>query len=181
VIRLLRRTPLATVSLAGLSLGCGLALTACGTGTTEAPRAASTPTPAPAATPSGFPGDLDGPVLDAARKFATTVATYDHTKLADQRNAVLPLTAPPLRDALATSLADGGDFATDAANESRDASANVLDVGMISREGNRAVVLLFVDQKVTSPSTTETERLRERITLTQDAKGAWLATKLETL
>jgi hypothetical protein len=119
-------------------------------------------------------------VLDAARTFAEAVTTYDHTKLGDQLRQVLPLTAKPLLDDLRTSLSPGSDFATSVANDSRDAKGTVLDLGLVSRQGNRAVVLLFVDQQLTSPSGTTTQRLRQRVTLVE-SKGSWLASKLETL
>jgi len=131
-------------------------------------------------TDTGFPTDADGPVLDAARDFVEKVTTYDHTKLDDQLKAVLPLTADPLQGQLRSSLAQDGDFATTARSEARDAKGTVLDLGMVSREGNRAVVLVFVDQAVKTPSDTTTERLRERVTLAQ-RNGRWLANKLETL
>lgn len=166
-----------------LSLGALALLTAaCGTGTTEAPRAAPTSAaPSAAPTATGFPTDQDGPVLDAARLFTQRITTYDDEKLADQRNAVLPLTAAPLRDELGKQLADDGEFATAVRNDARDATGTVVDLGLVSREGNRAVVLVFVDQAVTSSAGEQTQRLRERVTLTRNAAGAWLATKLETL
>jgi hypothetical protein len=93
---------------------------------------------------------------------------------------VLPLTADPLQGQLRSSLAQDGDFATTARSDARDAKGTILDLGMVAREGNRAVVLVFVDQAVTTPSATTTERLRERVTLAQQ-NGRWLANKLETL
>jgi hypothetical protein len=173
VTRLLR---LVTVpALALVAVGCS-------TGPTAAPPQASpSPTPSVAAGPNGFPGSDDGPVLDAAKTFVEKVTTYDHTKLADQRKTVLPLTGEPLKGDLSKSLADGGDFAKTVADESRDAKGTVLDLGMVDREGNRAVVLLFVDQEVTSPAANQTQRLRERVTLNQSSSGAWLAVKIETV
>jgi hypothetical protein len=155
----------------------------CSTGPTAAPPQAA-PAPSPSATasaPSGFPTAEDGPVLDAAKTFVETVTTYDHTKLADQRKAVLPLTGEPLKGDLSKSLADDGDFAKTVTDDSRDAKGTVLDLGMVDREGNRAVVLLFVDQEVTSPAANQTQRLRERVTLNRSSSGAWLAVKLETM
>ena len=156
----------------------------CGTGPTSAPPQASAPSApanAGAGGSSGFPTGADGAVLDAARTFASTVTTYDHTKLADQRSAVLPLTGEPLKGDLTKSLADGGDFANTVTTNSRDAKGTVLDLALVSREGDRAVVLLFVDQQVTSPAGDTTQRLRERVTMNRAKSGAWLAVKIETL
>lgn len=161
-----------------------LVVVGCGTGTT-------TPAPAPSATapvgaapagPTGFPGAEDGPVLDAARSFAEKVSTYDHTRLADLRNAVLPLTGEPLKGELTRSLADDGEFATGTKREERNAIGKVLDLGLVDREGNRAVVVLFLDQLTVSPgSGEETQRLRQRVTLNRSRTGAWLAVEIETV
>jgi hypothetical protein len=155
----------------------------CSTGsTTGAPR---TPTlvssvPSTATAAPGFPGAEDGPVLDAARAFVQRVTSYDHTKLDDQLKGVLPLTGEPLKGELRKTLAADGEFAVAARANSRDALGVILDLGLVSREGNRAVVVVFVDQRVTSPAGESTQRLRERVTLGQ-ARGSWLATKLETI
>ncbi len=164
--------------LALLALG----VSGCSTGTTSPPPAAPTAS-APSASPSpeGFPTDQDGPALDAAKAFSEKITSYDHTKLPDQRNAVLALAADPLKGQLATSLADDGDFAKGVAKDQRDASGKVLDLGMVSREGDRAVVLLFVDQQLTAPNVSQTERFRQRLTLSRGGNGAWLAIKLETV
>jgi hypothetical protein len=182
VIRLTRARSAVVVPAALASVA--LVAAGCGTGTTSVPTQASTPsasTNAAAAGSSGFPTDQDGPVLDAARTFTEKVTTYDHTKLGDQRDAVLPLTGEPLKGDLTKSLADGGDFANTVTANSRDAKGTVLDLGLVSREGDRAVVLLFVDQQVTSPAGETTQRLRERVTLSRAKSGAWLAVKIETL
>jgi hypothetical protein len=164
--------------LALLALG----VSGCATGTTAAPPAAPT-TSAPAASqaPDGFPTDQDGPALDAAKTFAEKITSYDHTKLPDQRTAVLALAGEPLKTQLAKSLADDGDFAKGVAKDERNASGKVLDLGLVSRVGNRAVVLLFVDQQLTAPSVNLTQRLRQRLTLTRGGNGAWLAIKIETV
>lgn len=175
-------TRLTRLSSAAVVVSAALVAAGCGTGTTSAPPQASAPAAsAPAAGSSGFPTDADGAVLDAARTFTEKVTTYDHTKLADQRNAVLPLTGEPLKGDLTKSLADGGDFANSVTDNRRDAKGTVLDLGLVSREGDRAVVLVFVDQQVTSPAGATTEHLRERVTMSHAKSGAWLATKIETL
>jgi hypothetical protein len=177
VVRHSRLSSAVVVSAALVAAGCG-------TGTTSVPQQASSPSAsakAAAGDSSGFPTDQDGPVLDAARTFTEKVTTYDHTKLADQRNAVLPLTGEPLKGELSRSLADGGDFANTVTTNSRDAKGTVLDLGLVSREGDRAVVLLFVDQQITSPAGDATQRLRERVTMSRAKSGAWLAVKIETL
>jgi hypothetical protein len=155
----------------------------CSTGsTTGAPR---TPTlvssaPSTASAAPGFPAAEDGPVLDAARAFVQRVTSYDHTKLDEQSKGVLPLTGEPLKGEMRKTLAADGEFAVAARANSRDALGVILDLGLVSREGNRAVVVVFVDQRVTSPAGDSTQRLRERVTLGQ-ARGSWLATKLETI
>jgi hypothetical protein len=172
------------MSSAVVVLSAALVAVGCGTGKTSAPPQASAPAASAspgAAGASGFPTDEDGPVLDAARNFVEKVTTYDHTKLGDQRTAVLPLTGEPLKGDLTKSLADGGDFANTVAANSRDAKGTVLDLGMVSREGDRAVVLVFVDQQITSPAGDATQRLRERVTMSRASSGTWLATKIETL
>ncbi|HSP38532.1 MAG TPA: hypothetical protein VLR26_12345, partial [Frankiaceae bacterium] len=87
----------------------------------------------------------------------------------------------PLKGQLTASLADNGDFATTVTTTSRDAKGTVVDLGLVSREGNRAVVVLFVDQQVTTPAANQTQRLRERVTLSRSTAGSWLAVKLETV
>ena len=94
---------------------------------------------------------------------------------------MLPLTGDPLKGGATTSLADNGDFATTVTNTSRDAKGTVVDLGLVSREANRAVVVLFVDQQITSPAANQTQRLRERVTLSRSTAGTWLAIKLETI
>jgi hypothetical protein len=162
-----------------------LAAAGCSTGHIAPPPQAAAPPSAAASTApaadNGFPTSDDGPVLDAARSFVEQVTSYDHTKLADQRNAVLPLTGDPLKGELSASLADNGDFATTVTSNSRDAKGTVVDLGLVSREGDRAVVVLFVDQQITSPAVNQTQRLRERVTLNRSKAGVWLATKLETI
>ncbi len=161
-----------------------LAVAGCSSGsTTSAPpspskRPAASPTPT---APPGFPSSDDGPALDAARQLLEKVTTYDHTKLNDQLKAVLPLTAEPLKGELSKSLADDGEFATATRDNSRDAKGTVVDLGLVTREGDRAVVVAFVDQQITSPASGDTtQRLRERVTLTRSG-DSWLATKLETI
>jgi hypothetical protein len=155
----------------------------CGTGPTAAPPAAAPTSAAPTAgaVADGFPTDQDGPALDAAKVFAEKVTSYDHTKLPDQRTAVLALAADPLKTQLAKSLADDGDFAKGVNADERNASGRVLDLGLVNREGNRAVVLLFVDQQLTAPDFDQTQRLRQRLTMTRAGNGAWLAVKFETV
>ncbi|MDQ1649676.1 MAG: hypothetical protein QOG60_1733 [Frankiaceae bacterium] len=156
--------------------------TGCSTGPTAAPATPpSSAAPVASQAPSGFPTDDDGAALDAAKAFTLKVTSYDHTKLPDQRTAVLGLVGEPLKTQLAKSLADDGDFAKAAVADQRNASGRVLDLGLVTREGNRAVVLLFVDQQLTAPNFDQTQRLRQRVTLTRGANGAWLATKLETV
>jgi hypothetical protein len=179
VIRSLQPLPRAVVAAAVLAVVAA----GCGTGTTGPLPQPAAPSAAPsrASTAAGFPADQDGAVLAAAKLFTQTVTTYDHTKLADQRAALLPLAGEPLKGQLAASLADDGDFAKTVAANSSDARGAVLDLGLVSREANRAVVVLFVDQQVSSPAGTTTQRLRERLTLGRNAAGQWLATKIETL
>lgn len=160
-----------------------LAVAGCGTGTTTPAPAPTASAPAgAAAAPAGFPAAEDGPVLDAARIFAEKVSTYDNTKLGDLRGAVLPLAGEPLKGALTASLADDGEFATAAKRDERNAVGKVLDLGLVDREGNRAVVVLFLDQLVVSPGAgDQTQRLRQRLTLSRARNNAWLVTKLETV
>jgi hypothetical protein len=161
----------------------------CSTGpTTSGPPPPIPSSTAPGATPSaapGFPTADDGPVLDAAKAFVEKVSTYDHTKLGDQLKVVLPLAGEPLKGQLSKSLSGDGEFATTVRDNSRNAKGTVTDVGLVSREGDRAVVLVFVDQQITSPAIDTTEHRRERVTLNQaktgPSSGSWLATKLETI
>jgi hypothetical protein len=161
----------------------------CSTGNTLAPpptqTSAAGATGTNTSTAVGFPGAADGPVLDAARSFVETVTTYDHTKLADQLKALLPQAGEPLKGQLQKSLAADGAFATSVQTNATDARGTVVDLGLVTREGNRAVALVFVDQQIVSPAGNVTQRLRERVTLNQaksgPSKGSWLATKLETV
>ena len=160
-----------------------LAVAGCSSGsTTSAPPSPSTKANASGAPAAGvgFPSTDDGPALDAARQLLEKVTSYDHTKLDDQLNAVLPLTGEPLKGELRKSLAPDGDFATATRSNERDAKGTVVELGLVTREGNRAVVVAFVDQQITSPAGASTERLRERVTLDR-SRGPWLATKLETI
>jgi hypothetical protein len=160
-----------------------LAAVGCSTGRTLAPPGPSTASASASASPStepGFPTDEDGPVLDAARTFVETATTYDHTKLGDQLKALLPLAGQPLKGTLASSFADNGNFATTVKNSSRDSKGTVIDLGLVSRADDRAVVIVFVDQVITSPDANGTQKLRERVTLSRSG-GKWLATKLEPL
>src|ERR1700712_5195440 len=81
----------------------------CGTGPTAVPAAPpSNPAAVASLAPSGFPTDDDGAALDAAKAFALKVTSYDHTKLPDQRTAVLALAADPLKAQLADAPAAAG-------------------------------------------------------------------------
>ncbi|HSP39368.1 MAG TPA: hypothetical protein VLR26_16640, partial [Frankiaceae bacterium] len=88
-VRVIRLSRLATLpALALMAVGCS-------TGPTSPPppsAAASVPASAAPRADTGFPTGSDGPALEAARSFVEKVTSYDHTKLADQRKAVLPLT-----------------------------------------------------------------------------------------
>src|SRR4051794_24747499 len=160
-----------------------LAVAGCSSGSTTStpppPSTRATASGGPSAAP-GFPSRDDAAALQAARQLLEKVTSYDHTKLNDQLKAVLPLTGEPLKGELRKTLAADGEFAVAARANSRDALGVILDLGLVSREGNRAVVVVFVDQRVTSPAGDSTQRLRERVTLGQ-ARGSWLATKLETI
>src|SRR3954453_1477999 len=177
VIRALRLLPVAL--LAVVCVGCSSSDDSA-PARTPAPQAASNAASTAPAPDPGFPTAEDGPVLDAAKTFVETVTTYDHTKLADHLNAALPLTADPLQNQLRSSLSDTGEFATTTRSNARDAKGRVLELGLVSRAGGRATVIVFVDQQITSPDANDTQRLRERVTLVQ-SKGSWLAIKLETL
>jgi hypothetical protein len=161
-----------------------LVVAGCSSGSTTTPTPSGAPTSVGASrgasAAAAFPGDQDGPALAAARQFVEKVTTYDHTKLDDQLKTVLPLTGEPLKGELRKSLSGDGDFATSTRENARDAKGTVVDLGMVSRQGNVALVVAFVDQQITSPAGQSTLRLRERVTLDK-SRGPWLATKLETL
>src|SRR4051812_8331916 len=160
-----------------------LAVAGCSSGSTTStpppPSARATGGGGPSAAP-GFPSRDDGAALQAARQLLEKVTSYDHTKLNDQLNAVLPLTGEPLKGELRKSFAEDGEFATATRSNERDAKGTVVELGLVTREGNRAVLVAFVDQKITGPAGESTQRLRQRVTLNQ-VRGAWLATKLDTI
>lgn len=169
--------------LVAASAVVALVAVGCGTGTTSPLPPPATPSAAASrsSVATGFPADQDAAALAAAKTFTQTATTYDHTDLGAQRAALVPLAGEPLKGQLTASLADGGDFAKAVTADSRDARGTVLDLGLVSRTADRAVVVLFVDQQVTDRAGSATQRLRERVTLGRAPSGTWLAIKIETL
>jgi hypothetical protein len=160
-----------------------LTVAACSTGsTTSAPPSGPAPSAsrgAPTA-PAGFPSKEDADALTAARQVLEKVTSYDHTKLDEQLNTLLPLTGEPLKGELRKSLAEDGEFAASTRSNERNAKGTVVELGLVTREGNRAVVVAFIDQQITSPAGESTQRLRQRVRMDK-SRGPWLATKLETI
>jgi Mce-associated membrane protein len=127
-----------------------------------------------------FPTANQQSALTSAKTFAANVASYDYRHLHQDFTRVEQESTPSFRQSFIKS-SDG--LTKVLAQYKATATANVLSAGLVSIDASEAVVILFVDQKVSNTAqgaAPTTDNSRIKITL-QRSNGRWLIDKLKVL
>lgn len=115
--------------------------------------------------------------LDAARRIAVVVASYDHRDYDAYTEAVLEVATGSFADRFAKRKQD---LRTVVEQADARVEAHVVDAAVRSLSDGKAVVLLFVDQTLNGGSTGEESTDGSRMTMTLvRSEGAWLVSEIK--
>ncbi|MBA3744414.1 hypothetical protein [Sporichthya sp.] len=117
--------------------------------------------------------------LAAAESFATTLSSYDHTRLEQDFAAVMANSTGSFKSEYTVASEALRTLITKLHGT---ASGKVLNAGLVSYGNGEAQVILFVDQTVTNDSTKQPRLDRTRMRLGLEKQdGRWLISSLDLL
>lgn len=110
-------------------------------------------------------------VLDTAEKFAVDFSTFDYRSIEEHRAHVMSFSTPRWAKIIKDSVSSFDDMLVEGKAESK---AHVLRAGIANLAGDKAEVLLFLDQEITNSNVPKPRIDRSRMVMTlAKVDGQW--------
>lgn len=126
---------------------------------------------------------VDSEILDTARKYAAELSTYDSADYSDLDRRIREISTPEFTKSYVEASQDARRGSAEAKAVS---SAKAENAGLMSVDGDKAVVLVTLDQTLRSPDTAQQfpegvgYQTRVRVTL-EEQNGRWLLSDFEVV